>query len=249
MKDILDLHTHTIMSGHAYNTLFEMLHAASEKGVKLLGSTEHGPGMPGTCDEYYFLNLRVIPREIYGVKLLMGCELNIVDYEGSVNMDERFLKKLDFAIASIHAIPCYQSGTVEQNTAAYLNTMKNPYVNIIGHPDDSRFPVDYEKLVLGAKEHHVLLEMNSSSFHPGASRVGARENYLEMLAYCRKYQVPIIVNSDAHCCVDVGNHARAFALLEEIDFPEELVVNSSIEKAAEFIPALRQEIYTGGTKA
>lgn len=248
MKDIIDLHTHTIMSGHAYNTLFEMLHAASENGVKLLGSTEHEPGMPGTCHEYYFLNLRVIPRDIYGVKLLMGCELNILDYDGTINMKERFLKKLDFAIASIHD-PCYTSGTIEQNTAAYLNAMKNPYVNIIGHPDDSRFPVDYKKLVLGAKEHHVLLEMNSSSFHPKASRVGARENYLKMLAYCREYQVPIIVNSDAHCSVDVGNHARAIALLEEIDFPEELVVNSSIEKAAEFIPALRQDIYTGGTEA
>lgn len=248
MKDILDLHTHTIMSGHAYNTLFEMLHAASEKGVKLLGSTEHGPGMPGTCDEYYFLNLRVIPREIYGVKLLMGCELNIIDYDGTVQMKERNLKKLDFAIASLH-VPCFESGTVEQNTAAYLGAMKNPCINIIGHPDDGRFPIDYEKLVLGAKEHHVLLEVNSSSLHPGSSRIGARENYQEMLKYCRQYEVPIIINSDAHCQFDVGNHERAIALLEELHFPEELIVNSSIEKAAEFIPALRQEIYTGGTKA
>lgn len=248
MKDILDLHTHTIMSGHAYNTLYEMLRSASEKGVQLLGSTEHAPNMPGTCHEYYFLNLRVIPREVYGVKLMMGCELNIIDYDGTVDLKERFLKKLDFAIASLHD-PCYKSGTIEQNTAAYLGAMKNPFIHIIGHPDDGRFPVDYEKLVLGAKEHHVLLEMNSSSLHPSSSRVNARENYQSMLTYCRQYQVPIILNSDAHSEADVGNHARAITLLEEINFPEELVVNSSIEKAAEFIPALRQDIYTGGTKA
>ena len=183
MKDILDLHTHSIMSGHAYNTLYEMLHSASEKGVKLLGSTEHAPGIPGACHEYYFLNFRVIPREIYGVKLLMGCELNIIDYKGTIDLKDRFLKKIDFAIASIHD-PCYKSGTAEQNTAAYLGAMKNPYVNIIGHPDDRRFPIDYKKLVLGAKEHHVLLEVNSSSLHPQSSRMGARENYLEMLEYC-----------------------------------------------------------------
>lgn len=245
MKDILDLHTHSIMSGHAYNTLYEMLHSASEKGVKLLGSTEHAPGIPGACHEYYFLNFRVIPREIYGVKLLMGCELNIIDYKGTIDLKDRFLKKIDFAIASIHD-PCYKSGTAEQNTAAYLGAMKNPYVNIIGHPDDRRFPIDYKKLVLGAKEHHVLLEVNSSSLHPQSSRMGARENYLEMLEYCRRYQVPVIINSNAHCEADVGNHARAHELLEEIGFPQELVVNSSIEKAAEFIPVLRRDVYTGG---
>ncbi len=246
MKDILDLHTHTIMSGHAYNTLYEMVRSASDKGVKLFGSTDHAPGIPGACHEYYFLNMRVIPRELYGVKLLMGCELNIIDFKGTIDLAERFLKKIDFAIASIHD-PCYpKGGTAAQNTAAYLGAMKNPYVNIIGHPDDGRFPVDYETLVCAAKEHHVLLEVNSSSLHPKTSRAGARGNYIQMLEYCRRYQVPVIINSDAHCEVDVANHARAHALLEEIAFPEELVVNSSIEKAAEFIPALRQDICTGG---
>ena len=46
---VLDLHTHTIVSGHAYCTLREMAKAASEKGLELLGITEHAPKMPGTC--------------------------------------------------------------------------------------------------------------------------------------------------------------------------------------------------------
>ena len=41
MEYILDLHTHTIASGHAYSTIREMAQAASEKGLKLLGITEH----------------------------------------------------------------------------------------------------------------------------------------------------------------------------------------------------------------
>ena len=41
IHDILDLHTHTIMSGHAYSTMQEMIRSASEKDVKLLGITEH----------------------------------------------------------------------------------------------------------------------------------------------------------------------------------------------------------------
>mgnify|MGYP001658662419 CR=1 FL=1 len=46
IHDILDLHTHTIMSGHAYNTMQEMIRSASEKGVRLLGITEHAPAFP-----------------------------------------------------------------------------------------------------------------------------------------------------------------------------------------------------------
>ncbi|MDO4268416.1 MAG: phosphatase [Eubacteriales bacterium] len=245
MKDILDLHTHTIVSGHAYNTLYEMIRSASEKGVELLGVTEHAPRIPGACHPFYFINFRVVPRTIYGVKLLLGCELNIIDYEGHVDLEPRHSKALDFAIASIHD-PCYTNGTAAQNTSAYINAMKNPLVQIIGHPDDGRFPVDYESLVCAAKEHRVLLEVNSSSLHPQCSRVNARDNYITMLELCRKHQVSVIIDSDAHCEADVGNHARAHALLEEIGFPEELVVNSSIERAAGFIPRLNDPIYTGG---
>lgn len=246
MRDILDLHTHTLMSGHAYNTLYEMLHSASEKGVKLLGVTEHAPRIPGACHPFYFINFRVVPREIYGVKLLLGCEMNIIDHTGAVDLEPRYCKQLDFAIASIHE-PCYEKGTVSQNTAAYLGAMKDPRIQIIGHPDDGRFPIDYETLVCAAKEEHVLLEVNSSSLHPQSHRLHARENYMKMLELCRRYQVPVILDSDAHSEADVGNHSRAHELLKEIEFPEELVVNSSIEKAAAFIPALHQDIYTGGS--
>ena len=41
MEYIVDTHTHTIASGHAYNTILEMAKAASEKGIKLLGITDH----------------------------------------------------------------------------------------------------------------------------------------------------------------------------------------------------------------
>ena len=78
-ESVLDLHTHTIASGHAYCTVREMARAASEKGLELLGITEHAPKMPGTCHNFYFHNLKTVPREMYGIRLLMGVELNICD--------------------------------------------------------------------------------------------------------------------------------------------------------------------------
>ena len=79
MKYVLDAHTHTIASGHAYSTIREMAKSASEKGLELLGITEHSMKMPGTCQLFYFENLKMVDREMYGVELYMGTELNIMD--------------------------------------------------------------------------------------------------------------------------------------------------------------------------
>ncbi len=228
MRDILDVHTHTIASGHAYNTIYEMARAAADKGLELLGITEHAPNMPGTCQLYYFQNLHVIPREMFGVKLLFGSELNILDYEGNVDLEESVLKKLDLCVASIHP-PCFKCGTKEENTNAIINTMKNPYVNIIGHPDDGRFPLDYERIVKAAKEYDVLLELNNSSLAPGSFRPNAKENDLELLLLCKKYEVPVIMGSDAHIASDIGNHKLVKELIEQTNYPKRLVVNQSVD--------------------
>lgn len=63
MKYVLDVHTHTIASGHAFNTMREMAKMASEKGLELLGITEHAMTMPGTCHKFYFDNLKMVERK------------------------------------------------------------------------------------------------------------------------------------------------------------------------------------------
>lgn len=234
MKYVLDSHTHTVASGHAYSTIHEMARAAADKGLKLLGITEHAMKMPGTCHEYYFMNLRTLERRMCGIEVLFGTEANIMDYDGSLDMGEYLQKKMDVVIASLHT-PCIKPGSRSQNTDAYLNAMKNPYVNIIGHPDDSRFPVDYEALVQGAKEYGVLLEINNNSLHPLGARENPLPNDVEMLGFCKKYQVPVIMGSDAHTQEDVGNHCYLDALIDSTEFPEELIVNRSVEEYKKYV--------------
>lgn len=234
MKYVLDTHSHTIASGHAYSTMMEMADAACEAGLELLAITEHGSGMTGSCSEIYFQNLRVVRRNRKGVKLLLGAELNILDYEGNLDMHEDTWKGLDIVIASLH-IPCVKPGTKEQNTNALIGAMKNPYVTIIGHPDDARYPVDYERLVLAAKEHQVLLELNNSSLNPLGFRQNARENDILMLKLCERYQVPIVMGSDSHVADDVGNFSFASALLEELKFPEHLIINMSVDRLTPYL--------------
>lgn len=227
MKHVLDLHTHTLASGHAYNTIREMACSAAEKGLELLGITEHAPQLPGTCHDFYFSNLKVVSRKMCGIELMLGAELNILDFSGSIDLAEGLLKQMDITIASMHT-PCIKSGTAAQNTAAYINVMKNPYVDIIGHPDDSRYPVDMESLVKASKEYGVLLELNNSSLNPKGARKNARDNDIAMLKYCKQYGVSVVIGSDAHTESDVGKHDLVLPLIKEVDFPEELILNRDV---------------------
>ena len=56
MKIMVDTHTHTLASGHAYNTIREMAKMAADKGLEGLALTEHAPQMPGSCHLFYFQN-------------------------------------------------------------------------------------------------------------------------------------------------------------------------------------------------
>lgn len=224
----LDVHTHTIASRHAYGTLTEMAREASVRGLKILGITEHAHNMPGTCDDLYFVNLRVVPREMFGIRLLLGAELNIMDEQGTVDLPDWIIHRLDLRIASIHG-NLYSFGTMAQNTNAILNAMKNPRIDMIGHPDDSNCPLDYERLVKASKEYHTLLEINNNSLRM-PSRKNARENIITILKLCMAYEVPVILNSDAHFMTDLANTDYSMPIVEEVGFPKELILNYSAEK-------------------
>ena len=234
-KYTMDLHTHTIVSGHAYNTMNEMIRAAADKNLKIIGITEHAPAMPGSTNLYYFQNLNILRNEKYGVHVLYGAELNILDEQGTTDLDARSWRDLDYCIASFHDA-CTVSGTKEENTNAYVQAMKHPKVMVLGHPDNGIFPADYEELVRAAAEEHVLIELNNNSLNPQGFRLNARNNDLVILDLCVKHHVPVLLSSDAHCEEEVGNFSRVIPLLQETGFPEELVVNQSEELLRQYLP-------------
>ena len=228
MKILLDVHTHTIASGHAFSTLQEMVQAAANRGLRILGITEHTGGIPGTCSDIYFRNLPMVPRNMYGVELLMGAEINIVDYTGRLDLEEKYFRFLDLRIAGLHSL-CYRSGTVEENTAAVLGAIYNPHIDIISHPGDGTAELDFERLVLAAKENNVLLEINNSSLNPLRHKEKAKGNNLEILRLCKHYEQPVILGSDAHISFSIADYRWLYPLLAETDFPEALILNDKPE--------------------
>jgi len=233
MKFVADLHTHTIVSGHAYSTLMENAKYASEIGLKILGVTDHGPNMPGAPDLWYFGNFKVLPRELFGVKMLYGCEANIIDYEGNLDIPEEIQKGLDIMIVSMHE-PLMEGGnSADKNTSAILKVMDNPYVTILGHIGNPRFPIHEDEIIKKAIEKNILIEINNSSFV--TSRKGSDKNCTSIAKLCKEFGSQFIVNSDAHFCFSIGNFSVVDKMLKEIGMPEELVINTSEEKLLEFL--------------
>ena len=228
----IDTHTHTLMSGHAYHTLNEMIDYAKMKNVHTLCITEHGPSIPGSCHEFYFSNYRVLKENEefnnLGLNVLLGVELNILDEKGNLDLnlkDESIISQLDIIIASIHNCTFEGLDELYKTQKGIIKTIENPNVHIIGHPDDRDF--DYDEIVLAAKQYGKILELNNSSNNPNGFRKGAKERDLKMLELCKKHNVYISLGSDAHCKYDICNFKYILPILEEINFPKELIINSN----------------------
>lgn len=223
LKIIADTHTHTIACDHAYSTLAENAAAAKAKGLAALAMTEHAPSMPGGPSWLHFSNLGMVPREIGGVRIIKGAEVNIIDYNGMLDLKDGLLCSLEWVIASMHT-PCLTpSGSPDDCTRAWLAVAKNPLIDVIGHSGDSRYPFDYETALRAFKEYGKIVEINSHSF---AARPGSRDNCAKIARICAEMEIHVVVSSDAHHASRVGEFGEAVNMLGEIGFPERLILNA-----------------------
>lgn len=236
MEFLMDLHTHTVASVHAYSTMTENAREAKRNRLQIMGCSDHGYGMPNTTNPDHWVNLKCLPQYLEGVRLLRGLEANIINSDGVI-IEEDIFHRVDYVIASIHGnVYEYGSSDIEDYTMATVNALRRyPQVKILGHPDDARYPLDYERVIDTAVEMGVALELNNSSLRPENARVNAAENMRKFLPLCAKKGCRVIVNSDAHMFDAVGDFRLARKMLEEVNFPEELLVNNSWKKLEELL--------------
>lgn len=216
-----------------------MAKAAAERGLQMLGITDHGPAMPGGPHRYYFGNLLVLPQELYGVEILRGVEANILDVQGRLDLPEYYLRNLDFVLAGMHFV-CYSGGNRRENTAAVLAVMDNPHVDGIVHPGNPEYEMDHEAIVKKAAAKNILIEVNNNSLR-GKTRRGSETNCCEIVALVKKWGGTILVSSDAHFCQDVGSFEKSLELLAREGLGEEYVLNTSREKVVSFLAAKREK--------
>jgi len=222
---IADLHTHTLACTHAYQTANEMAAAAKVNGYCALALTDHGPAMPDAAHSWHFNNWSAMPRIIDGVVMLYGTEVNIMDTKGGLDMPESTLKKQDWVVASIHS-PCLPGLlTRREANRIWLALAENPYVDCIGHSEQENYRYDYDLVTRAFAENNKVVELNGNSFNV---RKDGIPNMRKLLTACLKNGCRIALNTDAHSAWQLSNGLKNLQrLLEELSFPEELIVNAT----------------------
>ena len=110
--------------------------------------------------------------------------------------------------------------------------MDNPKVCVLGHTESADYPYDYDVVTKACKEKNVAMEFNVSRFR---SQTSIQRLHDIILPTCAKNGCYVIVDSDAHFCDKIGAFEKAEALLKDIDFPEELIVNADLERFENFL--------------
>lgn len=236
-----DLHTHTIASGHAYSTLTENAQAALTAGLELIAVTDHGPRVPQGAHEWYFYNLKAAPSTYRGLRILHGCEANIVpDTDNGLDLPNEVLATLDFVTVGFHSHCGMDAPDRDRNTAAAIRAIANPLVDQINHPgNDRQFPIHLAEVVAAAAAHNVIVELNNHSFDPHGSRVGTHDREVEFALAAFEAGAPISLGSDAHYLNAVGEHEPALSHAIQIGIPTTYFVNASAESVLAHLTAKR----------
>ncbi|NRF12947.1 phosphatase [Vibrio coralliilyticus] len=233
MKLVVDTHTHTYASGHAYSTLIENAKLAKEHGLEMFCTTDHAESMPGAPHYWFFSNQRVLPRFIEGVAVIRGVESNILNTKGEVDIHPSTDKNLDWAIASFHE-PVFRPSRKEEHTEALINTIRGGRVDALGHLGNPNFDFDFESVLTCAREHNVAIEINNTTLK-GNSRVGSVERCHEIAQIGKKLGVYFTTGSDAHFCQDVGNLSLVSDLMDDVGIDSTRVITYSARQFLDFL--------------
>lgn len=223
----IDLHNHTIASGHAANTIDELCIQARERGIKYLGITDHGPSMEGAPHEGYFWLAKRIPKEINGIRVLFGVEANIVDEKGNLDLNDQTLAFQDIVIAGIHAKTPYEqnvNNTCCNNTKAIINAIEKKKCNILAHPIVELFDVEIKEITECSIANNVLLELNCQVFEKINECI--LEKYIEMIEIIKRMNARLIISSDTHYKHQLGDFQPVLKYRKILGLDDSLIINS-----------------------
>lgn len=247
-----DVHTHTLFSRHAYSTVEEDVRAAADQGFELLGITDHFSDMlfeQQTLKNFqYFINTSIWPRVWHGVRLLHGCEADIVDLEGNLfghdiaidrqisgtkfshptTLKERVFADCDYVVASVHRKDFTEVATRAQNTRMYIKALEDPKVLILGHIGRSGVDFEFRPVIEAARDLHKLIEINEHSI-TGPTATYSQGRCVKIAELCAELGASVSFASDAHISTDIGRHLGTKEMLESIGFPQELIACRSAE--------------------
>ncbi|MCU0652919.1 MAG: DNA polymerase/3'-5' exonuclease PolX [Candidatus Pacebacteria bacterium] len=196
-----DLHCHSDWDG-GENSIIDIVRAAQKNGYSYAGIADHTKFLriENGLDEAALQKRNVeidkindlLEKEGGGFLVLKGCEANIMP-DGSIDIDDAALAKLDYVIAGVHSSMKMDK---EKMTRRIITAIENKNVDIISHPTGrllkrrDGYEIDFEAVCAAAARTGTALEVNS---YP--DRLDLDDQHIR---YARSKGVKMVIDTDAH---------------------------------------------------
>src|SRR5581483_3885618 len=227
VKDIkADLQVHSTWSDGKLSML-EMAQAEARRGIKVVAFTDHSQSL-GVTGGLSMGDHKKQAAEIKKAQDKLGDSILIlhateveIKADGTLDYPDKFLAGLDLVLASLHTSLRQPR---EKVTERVINAIRNPHVDIIGHPtgrllmpDREGADLDMDAVLKAAAETGVALEINA---HP--ARLDLDDVYARR---AKEMGIPISINTDAHSEADLDMLFYGVAIARRAWLTKEDVIN------------------------
>lgn len=223
---IADLHMHSTWSDGKLS-IVEMARAARERGHRYIAITDHSVSL-GIANGLSVERLMQQAEEVRAANAEMGDQFVIlhgtemeIRADGTLDFPDEVLAQLDFVIASLHVS---LSQPREQVTERALAAIRNPHVDMIGHPTGRLLPdrvgadLDMEIILDAALETGTILEINANP-----RRLDLRDTDVKRAT---EKGVLLSINTDAHRAAEMDFMHFGVAVAQRGWTTAEVVVNT-----------------------
>lgn len=192
-----DLHMHTTASD-GNGTILEMAEAAKARGLSYIAITDHSKrvsmanGLDAVRLRKHWDDIREAREKVQGITILCGIECDILE-DASMDLPDDVLSEADWVVAVLHY---GLQQPREQIMKRLLNAIRNPHVDIIGHPTGRMIgkregaDINMSEMLKAAADHGVMMEINAHFKRLDLSDIHA--------AAAKDMGIPIVISTDAH---------------------------------------------------
>lgn len=223
IKGVLHVHS-TWSDGTA--SIAQMAEAARRLGFEYMGLSDHSQeasyanGLDEARLKKQWEEIDGLNKKVKGFKILKGMELDILA-DGSLDLDEKMLAQLDFAIGSIHSRFTMPE---EEMTARVIKAIANPHLDIFAHPtgrlllDREGYRIDLDKVLDAVKKYDKVIELNANPHRLDLDWIHARR--------ARDKGVKLSINPDAHSTKGLADVRFGVATARRAWLRKEDVINT-----------------------
>jgi DNA polymerase (family 10) len=212
------LHNHTTLSdGEA--SLEQMADAARKIGWNWLGLADHSPTLKianGASAEDLLAQGELITKynsewasDGVDFRLFHGVESDILE-GGKLDHPDDVLAKLDYTVASVHAMNKWKGRDEQTNTEELMKCIDHPSTTILGHPTGrilqgrDGYEVDMFAIIEYMAEYNKDGEMKAVELNASPYRLDLD---WRLCKFAKTNNVPVIINPDAHSIRGLGDIA------------------------------------------